>query len=167
KVERTVTIPMATSASRVGQAAKNLKQEISPADTLESVRERAQKLWDDKLKIIEVEGASEEDLVTLYSNLYRLFLYPNSAYENVGTADKPVYKYASPFSPPAGENTPTKTGAKIVEGKVYVNNGFWDTYRTAWPAYVLLTPTKAGEMIDGFVQHYRDGGWIARWSSPG
>lgn len=31
----------------------------------------------------------------------------------------------------------------------------------------LLTPTKAGEMIDGFVQHYRDGGWITRWSSPG
>ncbi|MBO2533583.1 MAG: alpha-mannosidase [Thermoactinomycetaceae bacterium] len=165
--DRTVTMRIATSLISVAQAKKNLKQEISPADTLETVRERAQKLWDDKLKIIEVEGASEEDLVTLYSNLYRLFLYPNSAYENVGTADKPVYKYASPFSPLVGENTPTKTGAKIVEGKVYVNNGFWDTYRTAWPAYVLLTPTKAGEMIDGFVQHYRDGGWIARWSSPG
>ena len=25
----------------------------------------------------------------------------------------------------------------------------------------------AAEMIEGFVQHYRDGGWIARWSSPG
>ena len=22
-------------------------------------------------------------------------------------------------------------------------------------------------MVDGFVQQYRDGGWIARWSSPG
>jgi predicted alpha-1,2-mannosidase len=52
-------------------------------------------------------------------------------------------------------------------GKVYVNNGFWDTYRTAWPAYTLLTPHTAGEMIDGFVQQYRDGGWIARWTSPG
>jgi hypothetical protein len=25
----------------------------------------------------------------------------------------------------------------------------------------------AGELVDGFVQQYRDGGWIARWSSPG
>ena len=50
---------------------------------------------------------------------------------------------------------------------MYVNNGFWDTYRTTWPAYSLLTPNKASEMVDGFAQQYRDGGWIARWSSPG
>ncbi|GAA1644701.1 hypothetical protein GCM10009828_087070 [Actinoplanes couchii] len=50
---------------------------------------------------------------------------------------------------------------------MYVNNGFWDTYRTTWPAYSLLTPKLAGEMVDGFVQQYRDGGWISRWSSPG
>jgi predicted alpha-1,2-mannosidase len=55
----------------------------------------------------------------------------------------------------------------VVDGKVFVNNGFWDTYRTAWPAYTLLEPNQAGAMIDGFVQQYRDGGWIARWSSPG
>jgi predicted alpha-1,2-mannosidase len=80
---------------------------------------------------------------------------------------QPHWQYASPFSASTGNDTPTHTGARLVEGKVFVNNGFWDTYRTAWPAYVLLTPGKAGEMIDGFVQQYRDGGWIARWSSPG
>ncbi|MYR56660.1 glycoside hydrolase family 92 protein, partial [Streptomyces sp. SID625] len=31
----------------------------------------------------------------------------------------------------------------------------------------LLTPSKAGEMVDGFVQGYKDGGWTSRWSSPG
>ena len=61
----------------------------------------------------------------------------------------------------------TQTGAPVVPGKVYVNNGFWDTYRTTWSAYSLLYPTDAGELVDGFVQQYRDGGWIARWSSPG
>ena len=66
-----------------------------------------------------------------------------------------------------GPDTPTHTGAKIVDGKVYVNNGFWDTYRTTWPAYSLLTPSQAGEMVDGFVQQYKDGGWTSRWSSPG
>ncbi|MFC7584328.1 GH92 family glycosyl hydrolase [Nonomuraea antimicrobica] len=55
----------------------------------------------------------------------------------------------------------------MADGKVYVNNGFWDTYRTTWPAYALLTPEAAGEMVDGFVRQYEDGGWIARWSSPG
>src|SRR5262249_16159683 len=38
---------------------------------------------------------------------------------------------------------------------------------TTWPAYSLLTPGDAGEMVAGFVQQYTDGGWISRWSSPG
>ncbi|GAB3889541.1 hypothetical protein GCM10029964_059390 [Kibdelosporangium lantanae] len=164
---RTVTMRIATSLLSVDQARKNLEAEIAAADTFDSVRDRAQRAWDDQLKVIEVEGASMDQRTTLYSNLYRLFLYPNSGFENTGTAQAPKYQYASAYTPQVGPNTPTTTGAKIVDGKVYVNNGFWDTYRTAWPAYALLTPGKAGEMIDGFVQQYRDGGWIARWSSPG
>ncbi|MBB3228382.1 putative alpha-1,2-mannosidase [Luteibacter sp. Sphag1AF] len=162
-----VTMRVATSLISVDQARANLAQEIDGNDTFDTVRERAAKAWDAKLGIIKAEGASDNELATLYSNLYRLFLYPNQAYENTGTTEHPVYRYASPFSAPAGQDTPTTTGARVVDGKVYVNNGFWDTYRTAWPAYVLLTPTEAGHMIDGFVQQYRDGGWIARWSSPG
>ncbi|SMC71884.1 alpha-1,2-mannosidase, putative [Kibdelosporangium aridum] len=165
--DTTVTMRIATSLLGVEQARKNLEQEISPADTVETVSARAQAAWDAKLKIIEVEGATEDQLITLYSNLYRLFLYPNSGFENTGTPQAPKYKYASAFVPNVRENTPTQTGAKIVDGKVYVNNGFWDTYRTTWPAYALLAPTQAGEMVDGFVQQYRDGGWISRWSSPG
>src|SRR5699024_8823325 len=33
--------------------------------------------------------------------------------------------------------------------------------------YALLYPDVTEELVDGFVQQYRDGGWIARWSSPG
>ncbi len=119
--------------------------------------------------MIEVEGATDDQLTTLYSNLYRLNLYPNSAFENTGTAGSPVYKHAvqSSSSSSIPPSTPTETGAPVVNGKVYVNNGFWDTYRTAWSAYSLLYPSDAGELVDGFVQQYRDGGWVARWSSPG
>ncbi len=162
-----VTMRIATSLIGVEQAKANLAQEIAPNDDFDSVHARARDAWDKRLGIVSVEGATPDERTILYSNLYRLFLYPNQAYENTGSKEHPVYRYASPFSAPAGENTPTHTGARIVDGKPYVNNGFWDTYRTAWPAYVLLTPTEAGRMIDGFVQQYRDGGWIARWSSPG
>jgi len=163
---KTVTVRMATSLIGVEQAQKNLAMEIPQARTFDDVKNAAQDAWDQVLKRVEVEGATADQLTTLYSNLYRLYLYPNSAFENTGTAGTPKYQYASPVQPPAA-STPTKTGAKIVDGKVYVNNGFWDTYRTTWPAYSLLTPNKAAEMIDGFTQQYRDGGWIARWSSPG
>ena len=42
----------------------------------ESVETRAQQQWDGKLGVIEVEGATDDQLTTLYSNLYRLNLYP-------------------------------------------------------------------------------------------
>ncbi|GAB2951119.1 GH92 family glycosyl hydrolase [Nonomuraea fastidiosa] len=160
---RQVSMRIASSLISVEQARKNLELEISASDTLEKVSERARKAWDAKLGVIEVEGASEDQLVTLYSNLYRLFLYPNSAHENTGTAERPVYRHAVQSS----TSTDIPAEPRVADGKVYVNNGFWDTYRTTWPAYALLTPKAAGEMVDGFVQQYRDGGWIARWSAPG
>ncbi|GAA0799262.1 GH92 family glycosyl hydrolase [Spirilliplanes yamanashiensis] len=158
---KTVNLRIATSLISVEQAKHNLDLEIAAGDTLESVRGRAEAAWNAKLRTVEVEGASHDQLVTLYSNLYRLFLYPNSGHENTGTAQAPVWKHAVQSS------TTSAANPVIADGKVYVNNGFWDTYRTTWPAYALLTPTPAAEMVDGFVQQYRDGGWIARWSSPG
>ncbi|MFF0595544.1 GH92 family glycosyl hydrolase [Streptomyces antibioticus] len=161
--DRTVTLRLATSLIGVDQAKDNLRQEIPEGTSFDTVKKRAQRAWDRILGKVEVEGATPDQLTTLYSSLYRLYLYPNSGFEKVGSK----YQYASPFSPMPNPDTPTHTGAKIVDGKVYVNNGFWDTYRTTWPAYSFLTPSQAGEMVDGFVQQYKDGGWTSRWSSPG
>ncbi|MFD5779692.1 GH92 family glycosyl hydrolase [Streptomyces sp. NPDC126933] len=165
--DRTVTLRLATSLISVDQAKKNLADEIPANGRFEQVEKRAQNAWDDILRRVEVEGADHDQLTTLYSSLYRLYLYPNSGFENTGSKSRPKQQYASPFSPQTGPDTPTQTGAKIVDGEVYVNNGFWDTYRTTWPAYSFLTPKKAGELVDGFVQQSKDGGWISRWSSPG
>lgn len=161
--DRSVTMRIATSLISVDQAKRNLRREIPAGSSFSGVEHRAQRQWDRLLGRIEVEGASRDRLTTLYSNLYRLYLYPNSGSELVGSRRR----YASPFSKQSGEDTPTHTGSKIVDGPMYVNNGFWDTYRTTWPAYSLLTPKRAGRLVDGFVQQYKDGGWISRWSSPG
>ncbi|MGV9275040.1 GH92 family glycosyl hydrolase [Streptomyces griseosporeus] len=161
--DRTVTLRLATSLISVDQAKDNLAQEIPDGTGFDAVRNRARKAWDGLLGRVEVEGATADQLTTLYSSLYRLYLYPNSGFEKVDGKDR----YASPFSPMPSQDTPTHTGAKIVDGRVYVNNGFWDTYRTTWPAYSLLTPGQAGDLVDGFVQQYKDGGWTSRWSSPG
>ncbi|MBT2387723.1 GH92 family glycosyl hydrolase [Streptomyces sp. ISL-11] len=165
--DRTVTLRIATSLMGIDQAKANLAQEIPDGTSFATVHDRARAAWDRVLGRVEVKGASRDQLTTLYSSLYRLYLYPNSGFENTGTTSRPLSRYASPFSPPVGEATPTRTGAKIVDGEVYVNNGFWDTYRTTWPAYSLLSPKSAGKLVDGFVQQYKDGGWISRWSSPG
>ncbi|MFF5023448.1 GH92 family glycosyl hydrolase [Streptomyces collinus] len=161
--DHTVGLRLATSLISVDQAKDNLAREIPDGTSFDTVRNAAQRTWDRLLGKVEVEGATPDQLTTLYSSMYRLYLYPNSGFEEVGGKDR----YASPFSAMPGPDTPTHTGAKIVDGKVYVNNGFWDTYRTTWPAYSFLTPGQAGEMVDGFVQQYKDGGWTSRWSSPG
>lgn len=164
--DKIVTLRLATSLISLDQAVKNLAMEIG-GQSFEEIREQARAVWNRRLGVVRVEGASEAQLVNLYGCLYRLNVYPNAQFENTGTVEKPVYQYASPVSKPAGKSTTTTTGAKVVAGKMYVNNGFWDTYRTVWPAYSLLYPEIAAELIDGFTQQYRDGGWIARWSSPG
>jgi predicted alpha-1,2-mannosidase len=165
--KKPVTMRVATSLIRVAQAKHNLDLEIAADATLEQVRDSARARWDAKMRTVEVAGASEDQLVTLYSNMYRLFLFPNSGFENVGTAAAPVYKHTVQSAVTSPASSPTETGAPVKDGKVFVNNGFWDTYRTTWPAYSLLTPKDAGEMVGGFVQQYEDGGWISRWSSPG
>jgi predicted alpha-1,2-mannosidase len=161
-----VTLRFATSFISVDQARHNEDLEVA-GKSLDQVHAAATAAWNDRLGRIEVRGATETQLVTLYSNLYRLNLYPNSQSENTGTAAEPHWQYASPVSPATGTSTATTTGAKLADGQIYVNNGFWDTYRTVWPAYSLLYPDIAAKIADGFVQQYRDGGWIARWSSPG
>lgn len=127
--DRTVNLRLATSLIGVDQAKQNLAMEIPESTSFDRVQRKAQSAWDDILGTVEVEGANADQLTTLYSSLYRLYLYPNSGHEKV----KGKTKYASPFSKAVGENTPTQTGAKIVDGEVYVNNGFWDTYRTTGP----------------------------------
>ena len=166
---RKVTMRIATSLISLDQARHNLALEVQPSDTVDSVATRAQQLWNDKLGVLDVEGASEDQRITLYSNLYRLFLYPNSGSENAGTAAAPDWRYASQnsWSDDNTDGSVVRSFAPIRDGQVYVNNGLWDTFRTAWPAYGLLDPKGAGSLIDGFLEQYRAGGWVARWSSPG
>lgn len=163
---RRATVHLATSFMGIDQARRTFQQELQDR-TLEQVRDTAHRAWGERLSVITVPDATPPQRRTLYGNLYRLNLYPNSHHENTGTAEQPRYMHASPVLPRRGEVTATRTDAQIVPGELFVNNGFWDTYRTAWPAYALLYPQLAARLADGFVQHFREGGWIPRWSSPG
>ncbi|MFC7534008.1 GH92 family glycosyl hydrolase [Actinoplanes sp. GCM10030250] len=144
-----VTLRMATSFISVAQARSNLTQEVGDKN-LDTVREEAAALWDTKLGVLNIEGASADRLITFYSNLYRAFMYPNNRSEMVGG----VRRHHSPYD------------NQVHDGQMYVNNGFWDTSRAAWPLYTLLEPTRTGEMLDGFVNAYKQSGWTPRWSGP-
>ncbi|MDR1428494.1 MAG: glycoside hydrolase family 92 protein, partial [Bifidobacteriaceae bacterium] len=169
----TVEARVATSFISVDQAKKNYELELQ-GRTFDEVQEAAEASWNDRLKVIDMSETDTNDIhkVMVYSDLYRLNLYPNARHENVGDNATPEWKYASPVTYPAQTTgttgaTTTQTNQQVRSGKMYVNNGFWDTYRTAWPMYAMLYPELSSELVDGFAEQYRAGGWIARWSSPG
>ncbi|SDQ11195.1 alpha-1,2-mannosidase, putative [Curtobacterium sp. UNCCL20] len=146
---------------------------VSPADaranldaagTFDTMRARAEEQWTAKLATLSFEGATPDQLTSLYSGLYRLFLYPNRAGETARTG---VPRHRSPYGSVQAEPIRDEPGPEIVEGPFTTTNGFWDTYRTAWPLLALLTPETAGELAQGFVEHHHDGGWTPRWSAPG
>jgi predicted alpha-1,2-mannosidase len=166
---RRVQMRIATSLISVEQAKHNLALEISAKDDLDSVASRAQDAWDKRLGSFDIGDASDDQKTTLYSNLYRLYLYPNSAHENAGTNAAPDWRYANQASGSDSntEGSAVRSYTGVRDGKLYVNNGFWDTFRTTWPAYALFTADDAGTLVQGFLEQYRAGGWVARWSSPG
>ncbi|MGO4488910.1 GH92 family glycosyl hydrolase [Microbacterium sp. 2RAF4] len=158
----------------VEQARRALETEAPPSITYEELRETTAASWNRLLSRVAIpplpDGdlrhrslADEEHRSRIAAALHRMHLYPNSAAENVGTAEAPVWRFADVFAARAswGETPP------IVDGELVVNNGYWDTYRTEWPALALLDPALAGELLDGQLEQYRRGGWMARWSAPG
>ena len=147
-----VVMRAATSFISAEQAKKNLEQELR--GDFDAVKAAAKELWNDKLSQFEIEGASEEQLITFYSCLYRLYLYPNNMGEQTGNGSEGGWQYMSPYT------------KKVTDGKLYYNNGFWDTYRTTWAAYSLFTPKQNNELLLGLIHHFEDSGWMPRWIAP-
>ena len=143
---------------------EDARANLDAAGPFDAMRERAEREWDEKLATLDVEGATEDQLTSIYSGLYRLFLYPNRAGETALTG---APHYRSPYGDVLAEPIRDEPGPEVVDGAMTTTNGFWDTYRTAWPLLGLLTPDTAGELAQGFVQHFHDGGWTPRWSAPG
>jgi len=50
---------------------------------------------------------------------------------------------------------------------MYTDNGFWDTYRTLYPLLTILCPSRLSLILQGWLNAYRQGGWLPKWASPG
>ena len=152
-----VTVQLATSFISLRQAWANLRSELDPDASADDVADQVAACWERRLGAVEVTGATEDQLTTFYSCLYRMFLYPNTASEDVVSNGQTTRSYSDFTSP---------SDLAVRPGEISVNNGFWDTYRTVWPALCLFQPDEAGRLLDGFVEHFRVSGWTPRWSAP-
>ncbi|CAM3194170.1 GH92 family glycosyl hydrolase [Sporolactobacillus spathodeae] len=151
-VHKTVTLRIASSLISVNQARKNLNLEVGSKVSFQKASKEAADAWNKRLKRITVKGATALQQTTLYSNLYRLYLSPNSTSENTGTAKKPIYQYADLAAPLKTANGPLQTGARIRKGMNYNSGNFQYTAQTVWPAYELLEPKRTGKILNSYLR---------------
>ena len=146
-----VVVRIATSFISAEQCALNMEQELG-GRAFAQVRDEAAAAWNRRLNGVEIEGCTDEQRRTFTSCLYRASLFPRRVHE---TGPDGARVHYSPYD-----------GA-VHPGDFCTDNGFWDTHRTVYPLFSLLWPDQFAEFLRGLVAHYREGGWLPRWPSPG
>ena len=149
--EKVVGCEVASSFISPEQAERNLQQEIGEAD-FDTIRHRADQVWNKALGRVQIEGGSESERRTFYSALYRSILFPHRLTE-FDENHRPIYR-----SPNDG---------KVHSGVMLTDSGYWDTFRAAHPLYNLLYPDVSAEILQAAINTYKDSGWLPAWPSPG
>jgi predicted alpha-1,2-mannosidase len=144
-----VEVRIATSFISPDQAWHNL--DVETRGGFDAVRQRTAAAWEQKLGRIAVDGTPEQ-MATFYSCLYRAMKFPHKIYEP-DLNGKPIH-----YSPWDG---------KVHPGVAYSDSGLWDTYRTQYPFFSIAYPEQLGEIVAGWLNAYREGGWLPQWPNPG
>lgn len=143
-------VRLATSFVSAELARLNAEREIGNR-AYDDIKAESTAKWNSLLSKIEITD-TEEKQRTFYSCLYRCFLFPHTFYE-LDENGEPVH-----YSTKSGE---------IRRGVMYTDNGFWDTYRSLYPLFTLIIPDKLKEMLEGYLNFYKEEGWLPKWLSPG
>ena len=139
----------ATSFISEQQATLNLKPLLK--QNFEELCAQSQQAWQEKLAVVEIYDQNQKNVSTFYHNLYRALLYPMRFYE-IDQNNKEIHY-----------NTKKRC---VASGKLFTNNGFWDTYKTSFPLYSLLWPKQYAQFLEGFLNSYHETGFLPRWLSP-
>ena len=142
---------VATSFISPEQAQLNFDREVGRL-SFDEVQRQAAREWEELLGRVAVKGGTEAAKEVFYSCLYRGSLFPRTFHET-DAAGRTVH-----YSPYNG---------KVEPGPLFTDNGFWDTFRAAFPLLTILHPGLDAQIMQGIVNAYRESGWIPEWQSPG
>ncbi len=147
-----VMLRVGTSFISSSQAEQNLKTEIGGDKSFEQVKGEAAAAWEVSLGRVLIHGASERQQKIFYSCLYRCLLFPRIWHER--DADGNLV-HMSPYS------------GKVELGVMYADHGYWDDYRAWYPMMALLYPERLSEILQAWVNAYKEGGWFPQFPCPG
>lgn len=148
---RSVEVRVATSFISFEQAFQNLELELGTRSA-DAVRSAGEAAWNKHLRCIEVTGATQQQQKTFYSCLYRTMLFPRMWHEP--DADGKL-QHRSPYN------------GKILPGVMYADHGYWDVYRAWYPMMTILFPERLAEILQAWVNAYKEGGWLPQFPCPG
>ena len=143
-------VRIATSFISREQAELNLARELGNSSFSE-IKKATEAIWENELSKIKIEDDDEEKKKVFYSCMYRAHLWPRKFYE-IDENGKPIH-------------INTKT-CEVTDGYLYVDSGFWDTFRTLFPYLSLIDTKLYAEIAEGFYNHYVDTGWLPKWLCP-
>lgn len=141
---------VASSFISIEQAEQNLK-EIGDKD-FEQTKKAARNTWNNTLGRIRIESNDTERMRTFYSCFYRSVLFPRMFFE-YDKQGNPIH-----YSPYNG---------KVLNGYMYTDTGFWDTFRCLFPFVNLVFPSVGEKMQAGLLNTYLESGFFPEWASPG
>lgn len=144
--ESETQIQLATSFISKEQAFFNL-----PKQDFTETKADAKKSWEDFLGRFDVVETGSVDQTFFDHCLYRLFLFPQTFYEVNEQGEEIHIDLAS---------------GTIKPGLLFTNNGFWDTFRTSFPLFALIIPEYYRQFLEGFLNSYRDTGYLPKWLAP-
>lgn len=155
-----LTVRIGTSFISADQALLNLQNEVGIEKSFETVLAESRKEWDAVLSRVDVKvpgGYSFEDTNDLYTKfytaIYRASLFPRDISEIDSTG---ATVHWSPYTPVSPQPGPLST-----------DSGFWDAYSTVYPYLSLVNRPVLGNLLQGWVNAYTEGGWLPKWASPG
>ena len=145
--ELEIGLKLAISYVSVENAKENLETETN-GFSFDEIVEKAKHEWEEKLSLVKIDGATDEQKYIFYTALYHSFQMPtlftdvNGDYKGF---DKKVHK---------------------AEGFQYFTDmSLWDTFRTIHPLFTLLAPGKQRDMLVSLVKMSEQGGVLPRWPS--
>ena len=133
KDSKTLELKIGFSFVSIENAKENLKAELE-GKSFDEVHKDADKIWEDILSHIQVEGGTEADKKMLYSTLYRTFLFPHLRTDVNGEC-------------PGERGDVRKLGFNY-----YTNPSFWDTYRNKLILLGMITPDVARDIIRSCIE---------------
>jgi predicted alpha-1,2-mannosidase len=140
-----ILVKVGISSVSIEGARNNILSEI-PGWNFDQVKSHAEKLWNDELGKIEVNGGTPGQYTTFYTALYHALLAPNTYSDADG-------RYRG------------------MEGKIHQATGFtmhsvfslWDTFRAEHPLLTMIDQQRTEDIIKSFLARYDESGILPVW----